>query len=113
MKPEFSPGFGVKNRLTGVPAGGVLGEHRLAVGAPQFGGLVEQRRRLHRQRMRGRDGERGDLVREFAVQLRRYGRHLGAEQPLCFAYAGEYAPKNIRGRFIAGVQLIGGAFSWP
>jgi putative MFS transporter len=41
------------------------------------------------------------------------GVGLGAEQPLCFAYAGEYAPKNIRGRFVAGVQLIGGAFSWP
>jgi putative MFS transporter len=41
------------------------------------------------------------------------GIGLGAEQPLCFAYAGEYAPKKIRGRFIAGVQLIGGAFSWP
>ena len=41
------------------------------------------------------------------------GIGLGAEQPLCFAYAGEYAPKHIRGRFIAGVQLIGGAFSWP
>jgi len=41
------------------------------------------------------------------------GIGLGAEQPLCFAYAGEYAPKNIRGRFIAGVQLIGGAWSWP
>ena len=41
------------------------------------------------------------------------GIGLGAEQPLCFAYAGEYAPKAIRGRFIAGVQLIGGAFVWP
>jgi MFS transporter, putative metabolite:H+ symporter len=41
------------------------------------------------------------------------GIGLGAEQPLCFAYAGEYAPRKIRGRFIAGVQLIGGAFSWP
>ncbi len=41
------------------------------------------------------------------------GIGLGAEQPLCFAYAGEYAPKAIRGRFIAGVQLIGGACSWP
>jgi MFS transporter, putative metabolite:H+ symporter len=41
------------------------------------------------------------------------GIGLGAEQPLCFAYAGEYAPKRIRGRFIAGVQLIGGAFVWP
>ena len=41
------------------------------------------------------------------------GLGLGAEQPLCFAYAGEYAPKNIRGRFIAGVQMIGGAWSWP
>src|ERR1051326_3771056 len=26
------------------------------------------------------------------------GIGLGAEQPLCFAYAGEYAPKRIRGR---------------
>jgi putative MFS transporter len=41
------------------------------------------------------------------------GIGLGAEQPLCFAYAGEYAPRNIRGRFIGGVQLIGGALSWP
>jgi putative MFS transporter len=41
------------------------------------------------------------------------GIGLGAEQPLCFAYAGEYAPKRIRGRFIAGVQLIGGACVWP
>jgi putative MFS transporter len=41
------------------------------------------------------------------------GIGLGAEQPLCFAYAGEYAPKHIRGRFIAGVQLVGGACSWP
>jgi putative MFS transporter len=41
------------------------------------------------------------------------GIGLGAEQPLCFAYAGEYAPKRIRGRILAGIQLIGGAFSWP
>ncbi len=41
------------------------------------------------------------------------GIGLGAEQPLCFAYAGEYAPKNIRGRFIALVQFIGGACVWP
>jgi putative MFS transporter len=41
------------------------------------------------------------------------GIGLGAEQPLCFTYAGEYAPKAIRGRFIAGVQMIGGAWSWP
>ena len=41
------------------------------------------------------------------------GIGLGAEQPLCFAYAGEYALKAIRGRYIAGVQLIGGACVWP
>jgi MFS transporter, putative metabolite:H+ symporter len=41
------------------------------------------------------------------------GIGLGAEQPLCFAYAGEYAPRKIRGRFIGGVQMIGGAWSWP
>lgn len=41
------------------------------------------------------------------------GVGLGAEQPLCFAYAGEYAPKRIRGRIIATIQFIGGACSWP
>jgi putative MFS transporter len=41
------------------------------------------------------------------------GIGLGAEQPLCFAYAGEYAPRRIRGRVIAGIQLIGGACVWP
>ena len=41
------------------------------------------------------------------------GIGLGAEQPLCFAYAGEYAPKRIRGRILAGIQLIGGALVWP
>ncbi|MBW4090653.1 MAG: MFS transporter [Proteobacteria bacterium] len=41
------------------------------------------------------------------------GVGLGAEQPLCFAYAGEYAPKRIRGRVLAGIQLIGGALVWP
>jgi MFS transporter, putative metabolite:H+ symporter len=41
------------------------------------------------------------------------GIGLGAEQPLCFAYAGEYSPKRIRGRIVAGIQLIGGAFVWP
>ena len=41
------------------------------------------------------------------------GIGLGAEQPLCFAYAGEYAPKLIRGRILAGIQLIGGALVWP
>jgi MFS transporter, putative metabolite:H+ symporter len=41
------------------------------------------------------------------------GVGIGAEQPLCFAYAGEYAPKRIRGRVLAGIQLVGGAFVWP
>jgi MFS transporter, putative metabolite:H+ symporter len=41
------------------------------------------------------------------------GIGIGAEQPLCFAYAGEYAPKRIRGRVLAGIQLIGGALVWP
>ncbi|MBV9826644.1 MAG: MFS transporter [Alphaproteobacteria bacterium] len=41
------------------------------------------------------------------------GIGLGAEQPLCFAYAGEYAPRRIRGRVIAGIQMIGGALVWP
>lgn len=41
------------------------------------------------------------------------GVGLGAEQPLAFAYAGEYAPKNIRGRVLALVHFIGGACVWP
>ena len=41
------------------------------------------------------------------------GIGLGAEQPLAFAYAGEYAPKNIRGRVLAIVHFIGGACVWP
>src|ERR1700676_2846244 len=41
------------------------------------------------------------------------GIGLGAEQPLAFAYAGEYSPKRIRGRILAIVHLIGGASVWP
>jgi putative MFS transporter len=41
------------------------------------------------------------------------GIGLGAEQPLAFAYAGEYAPKHIRGRILAIVHFIGGACVWP
>jgi putative MFS transporter len=41
------------------------------------------------------------------------GLGLGAEQPLAFAYAGEYSPKKIRGRILAFVHFIGGAMVWP
>src|SRR5580704_12724408 len=41
------------------------------------------------------------------------GLGLGAEQPLAFAYAGEYSPKQIRGRILAIVHFIGGACVWP
>jgi len=41
------------------------------------------------------------------------GIGLGAEQPLCFAYAGEYSPKRIRGRILAIVHFFGGACVWP
>ena len=41
------------------------------------------------------------------------GLGLGAEQPLCFAYAGEYSPKAIRGRILAFIHFIGGACVWP
>jgi MFS transporter, putative metabolite:H+ symporter len=41
------------------------------------------------------------------------GLGLGSEQPLCFAYAGEYAPKRIRGRILALIHFIGGACVWP
>jgi putative MFS transporter len=41
------------------------------------------------------------------------GLGLGAEQPLAFAYAGEYAPKAIRGRILAIIHFVGGACVWP
>jgi putative MFS transporter len=41
------------------------------------------------------------------------GIGIGAEQPLCFAYAGEYSPKRIRGRILAIIHFIGGACVWP
>ena len=41
------------------------------------------------------------------------GLGLGGEQPLAFAYAGEYSPKAIRGRILAIVHFIGGACVWP
>jgi putative MFS transporter len=41
------------------------------------------------------------------------GLGLGAEQPLCFTYAGEYSPKRIRGRILAIIHFIGGAMVWP
>lgn len=41
------------------------------------------------------------------------GVGLGAEQPLCYSYTAEYAPKNIRGRVVAFMQFIGGAWPWP
>jgi hypothetical protein len=43
-------GFGVKNGLTGVAGGGVLGEDGLPVGAAQLDGLVVQRGRLDAHR---------------------------------------------------------------
>ena len=41
------------------------------------------------------------------------GIGLGGEQPLAFAYAGEYSPKAIRGRILAIVHFVGGACVWP
>ena len=41
------------------------------------------------------------------------GVGLGAEQPLCFSYIAEYSPKRIRGRILALMQFIGGAWPWP
>jgi MFS transporter, putative metabolite:H+ symporter len=41
------------------------------------------------------------------------GIGLGAAQPLCFSYAAEYSPKNIRGRVTAFMQFVGGACVWP
>jgi MFS transporter, putative metabolite:H+ symporter len=41
------------------------------------------------------------------------GIGLGAEGPLCYAYVAEYSPKRIRGRMLAFMQFIGGAWPWP
>ena len=41
------------------------------------------------------------------------GIGLGAAQPLCFSYAAEYSPKQIRGRVTAFMQFVGGACVWP
>src|SRR5487761_1051685 len=41
------------------------------------------------------------------------GVGLGAEGPMCFAYTAEYSPKRIRGRMLALMQFIGGAWPWP
>jgi MFS transporter, putative metabolite:H+ symporter len=41
------------------------------------------------------------------------GLGLGAAQPLCFSYAAEYSPKQIRGRVTAFMQFVGGACVWP
>src|SRR5271163_2361082 len=41
------------------------------------------------------------------------GVGLGAEQPLCFSYVAEYSPRRIRGRTLAFMQFIGGAWPWP
>jgi len=41
------------------------------------------------------------------------GLGLGAEQPLCFTYAGEYSPRRIRGRILAIIHFVGGAMVWP
>lgn len=49
----------------------------------------------------------------FAVLRFIAGIGLGAETPLCFAYAAEFSPKRVRGRLLATTQFIGGACSWP
>ncbi len=49
----------------------------------------------------------------FAVLRFIAGIGLGAETPLCFAYAAEFSPKRVRGRLMATTQFIGGACSWP
>ena len=68
--------------MTGVPPGGVLGEHRLPVAAPQLRGLVEQRRGLHRDRERGGERQCGDRVGDLAVPARGEGGHPEAQQAL-------------------------------
>jgi putative MFS transporter len=49
----------------------------------------------------------------FAILRFIAGIGLGAETPLCFAYAAEFSPKRVRGRLLATTQFIGGACSWP
>jgi hypothetical protein len=81
------PLLGIEYGLAGVPAGGVLGEHRLAVGAAQLGRLVQQRRGLHRDRVPGRDREGGNGVGEVAVPCRVQGWDAGAE--LAFGFGAD------------------------
>lgn len=49
----------------------------------------------------------------FAILRFIAGIGLGAEAPLCFAYAAEFSPKRVRGRLMALNHFIGGACSWP
>jgi putative MFS transporter len=49
----------------------------------------------------------------FAILRFIAGVGLGAETPLCYAYATEFSPKRVRGRVLATTQFIGGACSWP
>ena len=53
------------------------------------------------------------LLRNDVLIVARFiaGIGIGAEQPLAFSYAVEYAPKAIR--ILAFVHFVGGACVWP
>lgn len=41
------------------------------------------------------------------------GIGLGAELPMANAYAAEFSPRRVRGRYMATMQLLGGSIAWP
>ena len=110
-------GFATPAQIATVASATLFGPVRRHAGAGRVHRPLRPQDRLSVQpaAVRPRDDRRGVLADYIWLAVLRFiaGIGLGAEQPLCFAYAGEYAPKNIRGRFIAGVQMIGGAWSWP
>jgi hypothetical protein len=59
--------LGVQHRLAGVAAGGVLGEHRLAVLAAQLRRVIQQGGGLDRDRVAGGEGQRGHGIGQLAV----------------------------------------------
>ncbi len=74
------PLLGIQHRLAGVPPGGVLGEHRLAVCAAQLRWLVQQGGGLRRDRVPGGDRQGGDGVGQVAVASGVEAGDLGADE---------------------------------
>jgi hypothetical protein len=74
--------LGVQHLLAGVPAGGVLDEHRFPIATAQHGRLIEQRWRLNPQAPPWADRRRDDRFDHLLVLGRRAEPAPGADQPL-------------------------------